>query len=91
MTSVPASSADVVQVATPVAGFTVAAAVQAIGLPPTVKLTVPEGPVGANETPPNVAVNVTAAFRFDGAEGEMVSVGVSWLTVWLIVAAVAVA
>jgi hypothetical protein len=52
-----------------------------MGFPPTVKLTVPEGPIGVNETPLSVAVNVTAALRLDAAEGEMVSVGLSWLTV----------
>ena len=72
------------------AAFTVAGALHEIGFPPTVKLTVPVGPVGANVTPPRVAVNVTAALRFDAAEGEMVSVGLSWLTVWLMVAAEAV-
>ena len=89
MTSAPASSADVVQVATPVAAFTVAGALHEIGFPPTVKLTVPVGPTGAIVTPARVAVNVTAALRFDAAEGEIVSVGLSWLTVWLMLGAIA--
>ena len=68
-------------VATPVAGFTVAALLQVIGLPPTVKATVPVGPTGVIVTPARVAVNVTAVLRADETVGDMVSVGLSWLTV----------
>ena len=78
-------------VATPVAGFTVAALLQVIGLTPAVKLTVPEGPVGVNATPARVAVNVTAELKPAEVVGEMVSVGLSFVMVWLTVVAVAAA
>jgi hypothetical protein len=87
---VPARSAEVAQFATPVVEFTVAALLQLIALPLDVKLTVPEGLVGVNGAPLRVAVRVTTVFRFAAVVAEMVSVGLSWLMVWLTVAAVAV-
>jgi len=88
ITSVPASTDEVVHVATPLDGFTapVVGLLQAIAFPPVENVTVPVGPVGVIVTPPTVAVNVTAVFRFAAVVGEMVSVGVSWLMTWLTVA-----
>jgi len=87
---VPTGSAEVTHVATPVAGFTVAALLQVMGLTPAVKLTVPEGPVGVIATPARVAVNVTAELKLADVVGDMVSVGLSFVMTWLTAEAVAV-
>jgi hypothetical protein len=69
--------------------FTVAGLLQLMAVPPDVNATVPVGPAGVKLTPLKVAVKVTRPLTLDAEEGEMVSVGASCATVWLIVAAVA--
>jgi hypothetical protein len=80
------------QVATPVVEFTVAGLVQETAVPPTVKVTVPVGPVGViapGDATLKVAVNVTAVLRAADEVGEMVSTGLALVMTWLTVVAFA--
>jgi len=52
----------VVQVAFPVVPLTATALQPLIAVPFEENVTLPEGAIGVNETPPSVAVNVTAWF-----------------------------
>jgi hypothetical protein len=63
-----------------------------IGFPFALKITVPVGATGENAADPSCAVKVTLVPTVIGPVGEGVkaSVGLSWLMVWLTVAAVAV-
>jgi hypothetical protein len=69
----------------------VAGLLQLIVLTPDVKVTVPVGPVGVSFTPLSVAVNVTGELSAADVVGEMVSVGLSLVMVWLTGVAAAVA
>jgi hypothetical protein len=78
------------QVAMKVVEFSVDPPLQVTGEPPTVNVTDPVGATGVKVTALKVAVNVTAVFRAAEVVGEIVTVGVSLVMVWVTVAAVAV-
>ena len=66
-----------VQVAFPVVPLTATALQPLIAVPFEENVTLPEGAIGVNETPPSVAVNVTAWFTADVLAGDAASASVA--------------